>query len=156
MLDVVDCLPMPLLEPGELRLEMPLRAVEIVGERLQTLVDTALRLCEPFRERVSGEALARLEGTAPLVGEAAFLGRERRDRLGSLPGEQAPDVVGVRRRLLLDGCAQSRPRDADQVIDGDRPRPRTPHEDPQHRNHDCGTREAAGEYPDDHAVTLDG
>ena len=131
MLDVDDRLPVALLEPGELGLEVALRPVEIVGERLQPLVDAALGLGEPFRERVSGEALAGLEGTAPLVGDATFLGRERRDRLSALPCEQTPDLVGVRRRLLFDDGAQPRARGSDQLVDRGRPRPRTPNGDRQ-------------------------
>ena len=83
---------------------------------LQPLVEPALHLGERVGERLAGPALALRERRAPLVGEAAFLRRELRDRVRSLAGERPPDLLGVRGGLLLDGSADLGPGLGDELV----------------------------------------
>src|SRR5437870_2693538 len=101
MLDVGDRLAVALLQPGELRLDVTLRAIEIVGEGAQTLVDTPLDLGEGGREHLAGAALASGELAALSVRELPLFSCERRNRLGALASEHTPDLLRVPRGFLL-------------------------------------------------------
>ena len=103
-LDVGDRLPVPLAEVGELRLEVALRALEIVGEAAQPLLEPPLG-----RRELVGERLARCGA------------RARRTRRAAPPpaGAPRPRARTRSRRARARGRGGSPPR-----APGSRPRPR--------------------------------
>ncbi len=120
-LDFRERLLLPLDQVGDLGLEMALRALEIVGDSLQPLVEPALDLGERVGERFAGSPLALGERRAPLLSEPALLGGELRDRVGPLTREGSADLLGVRGRLLGDRCSDAGSRLGDELRRG-RPR----------------------------------
>ena len=115
-LDVGDRLLLALGQPGELRLEVALGALEVVGDPLQPLVEPPLDVGERVRERLARAPLALGERRAPLLAEPPLLRRELRDRVGALAGERAPDLLGVRGRLLGDGRVDLGPGVGDERV----------------------------------------
>ena len=103
-LDLCDRLLLPLRQVGELRLDVSLRSIEVVGDTLESLVEAALDVGERVCKRLPGPPLALDERCPTFLSEAALLGRQLRDRVGALAGERPPDLLGMQRRLLRDDC----------------------------------------------------
>ena len=107
-LGVGDQLLLALLEPPQVRLEALLRAVEVVSPGAQPLVDPARGDRERFRELHAGSAFALGELAPPLVGDLPLLLDERRERVGTHPGETRLQLFRRRRGLLGDERLQLR------------------------------------------------
>ena len=86
-LDLGDRLLLPLRQVGELRLDVTLRSLEVVGDALKSLVETPLDIGERVRERLAGAPLA--------------LDERRAD---------APRRVGAPRRPAARSCRRARAR----------------------------------------------
>ena len=153
-LDLRDRLLLPLAEPGELGLQVALGAVEVVGDALQALVEPPLGRREHVRERFAGAALALRERRQPLGREPPLLGRELRHRVGALAGERAPDLLRVRRRLLVRRGVHGGPGCGDERVGVGGALARAPERQPEDDGDDDGGGEAGGEDPDGHAGTL--
>ena len=126
-----DQLALALGEPRELRVEVLLRALEVLRPAGEAALDSALRLGEPFRERRARLAVALGDRAAPLLGEPALLLGEQRERVGAGTGEQSLQLGGARGALALDDGAELAPR----------PRPA------RRRCARCARARAAGERP---------
>ena len=77
-------------------------AVEVARPLLETSFDLLLRLGEGLRQRTRRLLLALDEERAPLVGDAALLVREQRDRVGTGARERSLELRGAVCRLAFD------------------------------------------------------
>ena len=98
---------------------MALRALEVLAEAAQPLLEPPLDGGERLGEPLAGLPLALGEGGALLFGQAAFLRRERESRVRALAGERAPDLLACarpsppRRPSRIRAC-----RVSDEIVDG--------------------------------------
>ena len=85
---------------------------------------------------------------APLLGDAALLGRQLRDRVGALACERPPDLLGVRCGLLCDGRRHLRPCVGDERRRRGRASARPAQREPQDEREPERSGQAGGENPE--------
>ena len=138
----------------DLLLEVALRAVEVVGEAPEPLLQTSLGARELVGEVLAGSTLPLDERRAPLLAEPTLLLGQDRDRRGPLARERPPHLLDVERGLLVDGTADGGARLIDEAIGVARPIPAAPEREVEHEREDERGREAGGEDPDGHSGML--
>ena len=150
-LDVGDRLLLPLGEAGELRLEVALGAVEIVGDSLQPLVEPSLDVGERVRRglrspaararrRSSGRSSPSRRSSAASCDTVSARSRAMR----------AADLLDVRGRLLTNGRLDLGAGIGDDRVGLGRPLAGAPEDDPEDDRGDDRDGQARGEDPDDH------
>ena len=153
-LDFRDRLQLALAQPRELRLEMTLRTFEVIAEASQPLVEPSLDGRERVGEPLTGQALTLREGGALLFGQAPLLRRDVGGGVRAVPGERAPDLLDVGRRLLFHGHANPCTSCFDEVVDGSVPRSCAAESQQQRGGEqECGG-EAGGKDPGDHDAEI--
>lgn len=153
-LDLADRLSLALLELDDLAADLVERAIEVVPERAQALLDLGLREGQPFGEVIGDLSFLLEQRGAPLRRESALVVRDRRCGLGPLSRERAPNLLQVRLRRLLDGRSELGPPGLDRrLVDHGAPA-RLPERERQCHDGDHRHSQQTGEKPYSHELNL--